>query len=397
MAALLDPSSSTADNALKRPRDPPATLYCACLGRLGQFGNQIFQFAFATICARVHRLNLITPDWIGRYCFPYAAAFATAPPASRVLVADRVVLSHAGWRAWASQRAPLSSFGELSGKRLRAEMPQVNASSLSSTNALCCAGAQHVSPGGCLELWGWFQFGTAEYAPHRAALADAFVLAPALQALVDSALAIVLDGAETLVCVHVRCSDDYAALAYGAYARGGGGAGVIAAGGGAGRRRRGAEAVDLPPEWRDDGVFWAAPVEWYCAWLRELWPKLRAPRLLLCTTTPAALAAASPSLRRRSSRRSCAPTPAAGPPCTPRAATRSDGALEMLCDWAAARRRRDRGVELDLLVQRRAARRRAARRAAAGRGALLAAAPCGAPPRALRAVGREPDAQRGDL
>ena len=41
---------------------------------------------------------------------------------SRVLVADRVVLSHAGWRAWASQRAPLASFCELSGKRLRAEM-----------------------------------------------------------------------------------------------------------------------------------------------------------------------------------------------------------------------------------------------------------------------------------
>ena len=39
----------------------------------------------------------------------------------------------------------------------------------------------------------------------------------------------------------------------------------------------------------------------------------------------------------------------------------------------------------------------AARRAAAGRRALLAAAPGTAPPRALRAVGREPDAQRGDV
>ena len=38
--------------------------------------------------------------------------------ASRVRVADRVVRSHAGGRAWASQRAPLSSFGELSGKRV---------------------------------------------------------------------------------------------------------------------------------------------------------------------------------------------------------------------------------------------------------------------------------------
>ena len=340
MAALLDPSSSTADIALKRPRDPPTTLYCACLGRLGQLGNQIFQFAFATLCARIHSLDLVAPDWIGRYCFPSASKCATAPPASRVLVADRVVLSHAGWRTWASQRAPLSSFGELSGKRLRAEMPQVNASSLLATGALCCAGAQHVPPGGCLELWGWFQFGTAEYSPHRAALADAFVLAPALQALVDSALAIVLDGAETLVCVHVRCSDDYAALADGAYARGGGGAGVDR-----GWRRRpadgdeAAEAVDLPPEWRDDGIFWAAPVEWYCAWLRELWPKLRAPRLLLCTDdagralggglaefAPAQLA---PLLRADAGRWAAAHA-ACGDALT-------DGALEMLCDWAVMR------------------------------------------------------------
>ena len=304
MAALLDPSSSTADNALKRPRDPPATLYCACLGRLGQFGNQIFQFAFATLCARVHRLNLITPDWIGRYCFPYAAAFATAPPASRVLVADRVVLSHAGWRAWASQRAPLSSFGELSGKRLRAEMPQVNASSLS-TGALCCAGAQHVPPGGCLELWGWFQFGTADYAPHRAAVADAFVLAPALQALVDSALAIVLDGAETLVCVHVRCSDDYAALADGrvrARRRRRRRRSRLAAA--AGRRRRGGGGAICRPSgatMASSGRRRSSGTARGCASCGRSCARRASSS---APTTPAARwAAASPSLRRRSSRR----------------------------------------------------------------------------------------------
>ena len=30
----------------------------------------------------------------------------------------------------------------------------------------------------------------------------------------------------------------------------------------------------LPSEWRDEGVFWAAPALWYSTWLREIWPAL---------------------------------------------------------------------------------------------------------------------------
>ena len=28
------------------------------------------------------------------------------------------------------------------------------------------------------------------------------------------------------------------------------------------------ERVELPPGWRDEGVFWSAPLEWYARWLR---------------------------------------------------------------------------------------------------------------------------------
>jgi hypothetical protein len=27
------------------------------------------------------------------------------------------------------------------------------------------------------------------------------------------------------------------------------------------------ERVELPPGWRDEGVFWSAPLEWYACWL----------------------------------------------------------------------------------------------------------------------------------
>ena len=197
-------------------------------------------------------------------------------------------------------------------------------------------------PGGCLELWGWFQFGTADYAPHRAALADAFVLAPALQALVDSALAAVLDGAETLVCVHVRCSDDYAALAAGggAYARGGGGAGVDR---GWRRGRPTATRRRTRSICRPSGATTASSgrraLEWYCAWLRELWPKLRAPRLLVCTDDAdralgGGLAEFAPAQLAHLLRADRALWAAAHAACGD---ALTDGALEMLCDWAALR------------------------------------------------------------
>ena len=35
------------------------------------------------------------------------------------------------------------------------------------------------------------------------------------------------------------------------------------------------ERVELPPGWRDEGVFWSAPLEWYARWLRATLPRLK--------------------------------------------------------------------------------------------------------------------------
>ena len=118
--------------------DRPRVLYAACLGQLGQFGNQLFQYAFASLYSDLHHLRLVTPAWTGAYAFVGARAkcVGSALAEGRLLLADRVVLSHAGWRDWASHREPLlsvrraSGIETLSGRRIRAELPQVNSDAI---------------------------------------------------------------------------------------------------------------------------------------------------------------------------------------------------------------------------------------------------------------------------
>jgi hypothetical protein len=40
-----------------------------CLGKIGRFGNQVFQYAFVKIYAHKYGLRVETPEWIGQYLF----------------------------------------------------------------------------------------------------------------------------------------------------------------------------------------------------------------------------------------------------------------------------------------------------------------------------------------
>jgi hypothetical protein len=214
----------------KRKAAPTAELYVACLDQLGQFGNQVFQYAFAIAYAELWGLLLRTPRWVGAYAFVGAAEPAQAltplpPQSERVILADRVVLSHAGWKIWVESREPLASLvrasgAPLSGRTLRSRCPQVNATAIAPDGAAACAstGLEHVerclAAGGMLELWGFFQFDTRHFAPHAALLRSAFAPHAALRRLVQAALEELCapvaggDGApRTLVVLHVRCAD----------------------------------------------------------------------------------------------------------------------------------------------------------------------------------------------
>jgi hypothetical protein len=180
-----------------------AMLYAACLGELGQFGNQLFQYAFAIAYSSTWGLRLRTPTWIGSFVFEGEYTRGRPLPADedRVLLADRVVLSHAGWRQWAEGREPLASLrarenagAPLSGRKLRQWCPQVNAGSIAPSAAeKCCAGGEHVEAclarGGTLELWGFFQFDTFHFAAHRPRLQRALKPIAPIRTLVAAALA----------------------------------------------------------------------------------------------------------------------------------------------------------------------------------------------------------------
>lgn len=377
--------------------DRSATLYAACLGELGQLGNQLFQYAFALAYTSTWKLRLCTPVWVGSFIFEGADPHTRGPSLpmaeSRIILADRVVLSHAGWKRWAERREPLASIvrdnagASLSGRKLRQECPQVNAASIASQqNERACTGCGHVEAcvarGGCLELWGFFQFHTRQLAPHRPLLVRALRPIGAVRQLVEAVLGelrtetAAAHGVETrevtLVCVHVRCKDDVLPLCGGDGSGSGGtsayrpcehnhagadvkwrrpqGPAAVPADGPHAPSRAASSvgegdapadaSVDLPSEWRDEGVFWAAPVQWHVEWLRRLWPTLRAPTLLLCTdhaerALNSGLCEFAPTLLPSRLREQASLWEAAHVACGHEL---TDGALEMVADWEAMRR-----------------------------------------------------------
>ena len=65
-------------------------LSLSCLGRLGRFGNQLFQYAFASIVADDLGRRLICPPWLGSFAFGLPPSALAVPPALPI-VADRVI------------------------------------------------------------------------------------------------------------------------------------------------------------------------------------------------------------------------------------------------------------------------------------------------------------------
>jgi glycosyltransferase involved in cell wall biosynthesis len=105
-----------------------------------------------------------------------------------------------------------------------------------------------------VDLWGYFQELPACWKPHRALLRRLYALPPALADPLDERLAAATDaGRRDLAAIHVR-RGDYRTL-------------------------------------HRQGLPWYRPVpeEWYAAWLRELWPRLRDPVLYVATDEPEAV------------------------------------------------------------------------------------------------------------
>lgn len=315
-----------------------AVLACSCLTRLGQWGNQLFQYAFLRVIADANGHRIACPRWLGDAVFGLNHDELMGGLEMLPLVADRVVLSHPGWRRWAATREPLRTMiahqgdgqAQLSGRKLRADFPQVSGESLNEPRE-CAA-----STGSC-DLWGWFQFHTSVWSVHRQLWGELYSIRPELRdALFDLLRRLVgcAPSAAPLLVIHLRCGGSNSRRASGSTET------VDAT--------KAAGASDVPhapswmhDDWQDRDTFWPTPSEWYLRWLEscagaEWWPSSAArgeedavPRVLICSDDDAAAQSLHTAAERR----------LAGCPCRFVAWDDVDGSEEMAAvrrAWAAA-------------------------------------------------------------
>lgn len=169
------------------------------LGKNGRFANQIFQYAFLKIYAKEHNLRVETPPWIGQYLFGHSD-----PPISK-------------------------------------QFPLV----IEETNELseaCIPNCQEVFHN--VDFWGYFQYNTKYYAPHKEYFRSLFKPVPELERKMTAALERLRSRGKTVVGLHLRRGD------YG-YEH-----------------------------------FFVTPNQWYKEWLKGLWETLDDPVLFIASDEP---------------------------------------------------------------------------------------------------------------
>jgi hypothetical protein len=192
------PGDSAAPDSEQSPLVTQSTL-----GINGRFGNQIFQYAFQRILAAQRGMGIQTPDWIGQELFGHRD-----PPMTAL-----------GLPICAEGR----DFPE-------AEFPE---------GLFAGAGTR-------FDLYGFFQFHTKYYAPHRDFFRSLFRPVPAVEEPLKCALLRLRRPGRTLVGIHAR-RGDFNEL---------------------------------------NGMFFIAPSEWYLQFLREIWPTLNDPLLYIASDEP---------------------------------------------------------------------------------------------------------------
>jgi hypothetical protein len=130
----------------------------------GRFGNQVYQYAFAKIYAKAHKLKLETGPWIGQYLFGH-----DDPPISAKLPAVE------------SEEIKKIPFHEL----MTADKP----------------------PFANVDMRGQFSVHSKHYAPHQAYFQSLFQPIPDLQKKLDKGVRKLRGLGNTVVAIHVRRGD----------------------------------------------------------------------------------------------------------------------------------------------------------------------------------------------
>jgi len=203
-----------------------------CLGRLGKFGNQLFQYAFLRIYAQKHDLRYEVPDWIGQTLFdlPDAPLNSDLPPAL-----DTWIKKYAERREFGLQLVKELVYWMAESRTPLVSTPLFGADELANPAARL---AGH-------DLWGTCLFHTQHYRPHKELLRKLYTPKPELETpLIDLTNKLRQKG-KTIVGVHIRLGDYW--------------------------------------QYPDYSLAFIPSIEWYQTWLRALWPTLDQPVLLLCS------------------------------------------------------------------------------------------------------------------
>lgn len=179
--------------------EKPPVITMSSLGRNGRFANQIFQYAFLKIYAKQHNLQVETPEWIGQYIFGHK----DAPISQKLPVASELNNDRLEWHIKNSQE-PLKN----------------------------------------VDFWGYFQYNTSFYAPHKEYFRSLFKPIPEVEAKMKEAVNLLRSRGKTVVGLHLRRGD----FGY--------------------------------------ECFFIAPNEWYKEWLSGLWEILHEPILFIASDEP---------------------------------------------------------------------------------------------------------------
>jgi Glycosyl transferase family 11 len=208
--------------SVDEPLSQQSVLSMSSMGKLGRFGNQLFQYAFLRICAQQSGARIECAPWIGQTLFGHH----DAPVAERL--------------------PPAIEYQDL-GENIFDEIPEF----IPYLENLAASKSSRVGPEALglglenVDLWGYFQLHTYALKPYQTYFRSLFRPVDDLETALLDGLNILRSKGKTIVGLHVRRGD----------------------------------YIKEPRL----GFTLVVPTKWYCAWLEEIWDELEEPVLFLCS------------------------------------------------------------------------------------------------------------------
>ncbi|GAA6619996.1 alpha-1,2-fucosyltransferase [Scytonema sp. NUACC26] len=197
-------------------------LTMSSLGKLGRFGNQLFQYAFLRICAKRSGARVECPSWIGQTLFGHqdAPISQRLPPAIEQNDFGTTLFD------------VVPEFIPYLEKLADAKSDRIDSKALDSTLAN-------------VDLWGFFQLQTQLLKPHQEYFRSLFQPVPELKSPLEEGLNKLFSKGKTIIAIHIRRSD----------------------------------YITEPRV----GFTLVFPTKWYCEWLDSIWNEIEEPILYLCS------------------------------------------------------------------------------------------------------------------